>query len=91
MRRRNAQVEQEAIDPGHLGRAKQLVQVAEVALQQLVRYAGNLAVQTGASGLEGHVVLIDAEQKAGLPHLRGHLYRMAGTAKGAVADDGTAL
>ena len=51
----------------HLGRAKQLVQVAEVALQQLVRDAGNLAVQTGASGLEGHVVLIDAEQKARLP------------------------
>ena len=39
-------------------------------LQQLVRNAGNLAVQTGTSGLEGHVVLIDAEQKARLPHLR---------------------
>ena len=35
--------------------------------------------------------LIDAEQKARLPHLRGHLYRMAGTAKGAIADNGAAL
>ena len=56
-----------------------------------MRNAGNLAVQTGTSGLEGHVVLIDAEQKARLPHLRGHLYRMAGTAKGAIADNGAAL
>ena len=35
----------------------------KLALQQLVRNSGNLAVQTGASGLEGHVVLIDAEQR----------------------------
>ena len=26
-----------------------------------------------------------------LPHLRGHLYRMAGTPKGAIADNGAAL
>ena len=55
-------------------------------------FGKEIALTAGIGATSGEaVVLIDAEQKAGLPHLRGHLYRMAGTAKGAIADNGAAL
>ena len=54
-----------------------------------------MAAQVGETGLllgvDQDDMALEAEQKARLPHLRGHLYRMAGTAKGAIADNGAAL
>ena len=38
---------------------------------------------------EGHVVLVDADQKARLPHCGGQLHRVASAAQGAIAHDGS--
>jgi hypothetical protein len=86
LRRGDAEVEEEAVDPWHLRLDEELVEVAEVALQEQVARLGDLAREAFGRGGERHVVLVDPD---GEP-LRGdppcELDRMPGPSEGAVAD-----
>ena len=87
LRRRDAEVEQEAVDPVDSGLDQKLVQVAEVALEETVACARNLALEALGGGGKRHVVLVDADGQALWRHATGELDRVACPSQRAVADD----
>ena len=74
-----------------LGLDEELIEGTEVALEEAVLAAGQLALEALRRRGEGHVVLVDANREPiGLDSL-GHLDRVSGPSQGAVADDLTRL
>ena len=75
-----AQVKEEAIDAGNLRLDKKVVQVSEVALEELVLRLRDLALEALGGCGEGHVVLVDADREPFRGDLLCQLHRVSGAA-----------
>ncbi len=89
LRGRNAEVEENPIDPRHLGPYQQLVEITKVAFEKLDARTFLLRERTEAlaCGRESGVVLIDAYQEAVCAQASSRFARMSCAAERCVHED----
>jgi hypothetical protein len=87
LRRRDPEVEEEAVYAGHLSFDQKLVEVAEVALEEPMAGAGHLAAEAFRCGGKSHIVLVDSDREASRSNALGQSDRVPRSSERAVADN----